>query len=101
MNILELVTFRLADGINEADFLEVNEHLNTWVKEQPGFAYRALAKAEDGSWTDSVYWSDLENAKAAQAAFGEQPELMPMMTMIAPDSVNVTHQTIHVKVAGN
>lgn len=100
MNILELVTFRLADGATESDFMAVNETLNTWVKEQPGFAYRALAKAEDGSWTDSVYWDTLENAKAAQEKFGQQAELLPMMELIAPDSVTVSHQHIVTKQPG-
>ncbi len=45
MAILELVTFKLAEGISEKEFLVENEKLNNWVKTQPGFEYRALAQA--------------------------------------------------------
>ena len=56
MAILELVTFKLAKGISDEAFLAENEHLNNWVKSQPGFEYRALAKTNVGSWTDTVFW---------------------------------------------
>ncbi|MGR6874724.1 hypothetical protein ACU6U9_21110 [Pseudomonas sp. HK3] len=95
MAILELVTFKLAQGITEQDFLVENEHLNTWVKTQPGFEYRALAKAEDGSWTDTVFWQDMASAKAAQENFGQIKSLEGMLKMLDMESVKVDHQQIH------
>ncbi len=95
MGILELVTFKLAEGISEQAFLAENEHLNQWVKKQPGFEYRALAQAEDGSWTDTVFWQDMEKAAAAQQSFGEEPSLQGMMKVIDMESVKVDHQQIH------
>lgn len=95
MAILELVTFKLAEGISDAEFLTENEHLNNWVKKQPGFEYRALAKAEDGNWTDTVFWKNMETASAAQQNFGEEPSLQGMMKVIDMESVKVDHQQIH------
>jgi hypothetical protein len=95
MAILELVTFKLAKGISDAEFLAENEYLNNWVKTQPGFEYRALAQTEDGSWTDTVFWQDMETASAAQQRFGEEPSLQGMMKVIDMESVKVDHQQIH------
>lgn len=95
MAILELVTFKLAKGITDEAFLAENEHLNNWVKSQPGFEYRALAKTNEGSWTDTVFWQDMKTASAAQQSFGEEPSLQGMMKVIDMGSVKVDHQQIH------
>lgn len=95
MAILELVTFKLAKGISDEAFLAENEHLNNWVKSQPGFEYRALAKTNVGSWTDTVFWQNMETATAAQQSFGEEPSLQGMMKVIDVESVKVDHQQIH------
>ena len=95
MAILELVTFKLAKGISDEAFLAENEHLNNWVKIQPGFEYRALAKTNVGSWTDTVFWQNIETATAAQQSFGEEPSLQGMMKVIDMESVKVDHQQIH------
>jgi hypothetical protein len=95
MAILELVTFKLAKGISDEAFLAENEHLNNWVKIQPGFEYRALAKTNVGSWTDTVFWQNMETATAAQQSFGEEPSLQGMMKVIDVESVKVDHQQIH------
>ena len=95
MAILELVTFKLAEGISDEAFLAENEHLNNWVKSQPGFEYRALAKTKEGSWTDTVFWQNMETASAAQQSFGEEPSLQGMMMVIDMESVKVDHQQIH------
>ncbi len=100
MSTLELVTFTLNDGVSDMDFEHANEALNEWVKKQPGFEYRALAKNENGIWTDTVFWADLEQAKAAQKAFGDEPALMPLMQMINGESVNVSHQPVLIQYAG-
>ena len=95
MAILELVTFKLAKGISEQAFLAENEHLNNWVKTEPGFEYRALSQAKDGTWTDTVFWQDMETASAAQQSFGEEASLQGMMKGIDMESVKVDHQQIH------
>jgi len=95
MAILELVTFKLAKGISDEVFLAENEHLNNWVKTQPGFEYRALAQTNDGRWTDTVFWQDMETASAAQQSFGDEPSLQGMMKVIDMDSIKVDHQQIH------
>lgn len=95
MAVLELVTFKLVEGASEQVFLSENENLNHWVKTQPGFEYRALAKAEDGHWTDTVFWQDMASAKAAQENFGQVESLEGMLKMLDMESVKVEHQKIH------
>lgn len=95
MAILELVTFQLAADVTDEAFLVENEHLNAWVKTQQGFEYRALAKADDGRWTDTVFWHDMASAKAAQESFGQVKSLEGMLKMLDMESVKVEHQQIH------
>jgi len=94
MAVLELVTFKLLEGTSEQAFLTENENLNHWVKSQPGFEYRALAKTDDGSWTDTVFWQDMASAKAAQENFTKQKSLEGMLKLLDMASVKVEHQNI-------
>ena len=95
MKILELVNVRLKPTISNTDFLAYSEQLNQWVKQQPGFEYRALTQAEDGSWNDVVFWQNMNSAKMAQQQIEQQPSLEAMMTAIDMNSLTVSHQTIH------
>lgn len=90
-NVVEHVQYRLQEGRSEPEFLRLNEKLNQWVMEQPGFLYRSLNKTEDGKWCDIVYWQNMAMAQAAAAAFPTIPACQAMMPFIAEESLSVTH----------
>lgn len=91
---LEQVTFRIQEGISDADFLTASENIGVWVKKQPGFSYRTLVRKSDGQWSDLVYWSSEEAAKSASEKFMQAEELKEFMTMIKPESVKMEHMSM-------
>jgi len=66
MAVIETNTFRLADGVDEATFLEFDERVRTgFLYHQPGMARATTARAENGEWIVVVLWASDEDADAA------------------------------------
>ncbi|MEA3076331.1 MAG: hypothetical protein QOF60_1239 [Actinomycetota bacterium] len=68
MAVMEIVTFRLSPGADEAGFLAADYRMQTeFVPHRPGFARRTTARADDGSWATVVLWSSAADAESAFA----------------------------------
>jgi len=66
MAVIETTTFRLADGVDEAAFLETDEQARTgFLYHQAGMLRATTAKADDGEWIVVVLWASYEDADAA------------------------------------
>jgi hypothetical protein len=64
--VIETTTFRLADGVGEAAFLEADEQARTgFLYHQPGIVRATTARADDGDWIVAVLWASYEDAEAA------------------------------------
>ena len=92
--ILELVTFRAAAGVAEAQVVEAAKGTTTWLKTQPGFISRQLSTTVEGEFIDSVIWSSLEDALAAAAAIESAEPAGAFMAAIDVATVNMRHATI-------
>ena len=92
--VIETVTFELAEGVSAEAFLSTNRALETFLDECPGFLARRLSKGEDGTWLDYVEWRDMETATAASEAFMQRDDLKPLLESIRPDSVKMTHRVL-------
>ncbi|WP_394246077.1 antibiotic biosynthesis monooxygenase family protein [Vibrio profundi] len=93
--VIELVSFKLVHGTTQKDFIEAAEKSQKFVSTLPGFLYRSLSHNEEqDSWTDTVYWRSMEDAKSAGEQFMSCADCQPLMAMITPDSVNMQHQQI-------
>ncbi len=69
MAVLELTTFRLADGVDEETFLAADERARTqFLYQQPGLARATTARGADGEWLVAVLWASVEDADAAVTA---------------------------------
>lgn len=90
-NIVELVSFKLADNVQEEDFLKAVGDTTKFLQSQPGFQRRSLSVNDDGVWTDHVEWASLQEAQAAAAIFPKQEHLMPFMMSIDPASMVMAH----------
>lgn len=90
MSVLERVRFQTLPNTDEAAFLKAVESTSAWAKKQPGFMYRTLVKDGD-HWEDLVYWDNAANAKAAGEAFMGASENADLASMIAPDTVVMSH----------
>jgi heme-degrading monooxygenase HmoA len=92
--IVELVLFRLAEGVTEADFLAAAQETDRWLQRQAGYLRRELSRDEAGQWADIVHWESLALAEAAAAGFMEEPAGQQMAALLAGDSVQIFHTEV-------
>jgi heme-degrading monooxygenase HmoA len=68
VSVVEVTTFRLAEGVTDASFLALDRRLQTeLVPNQPGFLRRTTARHGD-DWLVVTLWSSDEAAAAFQRA---------------------------------
>jgi len=73
--LIEINTFRLADGVSDDAFLAADEKVRTgFVYQQPGIVRATTSRAEDGEWAVILFWGSEEEAEAAAAKVGDSPE---------------------------
>jgi hypothetical protein len=66
MAVIETTTFRLADGVDDAAFLDADEQARTgFLYHQAGMLRATTARADDGAWITVVLWASYEDADAA------------------------------------
>ena len=73
MSIVEITTFRLAEGVTDDSFLALDRRIQTeLVPNQPGFARRTTARhGED--WLVVTLWASEADAAAYQRAVDGDP----------------------------
>jgi len=54
--LVELTTFRLADGVDEAAFLVADAERQAELNPEPGFVRRTTARGDDGGWLVLALW---------------------------------------------
>ena len=68
MAVIETTTFRLADDVDEAEFLKADERVRTgFLYWQPGLVRATTARGEGDEWIAIVLWRSGEDADAAAA----------------------------------
>lgn len=92
--VAEIVTFKLVDGVSDAQFVEISKASEDFVRSAPGFISRQLSKGDDGVWTDYVLWRDMESALTVGKAFPEQPFAAGLMGAITSGSEQIRHQFV-------
>ncbi|SLN34476.1 hypothetical protein TRL7639_01573 [Falsiruegeria litorea R37] len=93
--VAEIVTFTLAAGISDAEFVALSQASEAFVRATPGFLHRQLSKGMDGRWTDYVIWQDMETAQRVAASFPSQDFAPALMAAIAPGSAEMRHEEVH------
>jgi len=92
--VVEVVTFKLAKGVQDEDFLAASKAITTFAQKQKGFVSRRLSMAEDGTWMDHVEWETMEAAEAAQKAFPKEVSLAPVVAMIDVEDMMMSHHAL-------
>ena len=92
--VAEIVTFRLAAGVSDADFLAAARDVEGILSRAPGFRARNLSGTGDGTWTDHVVWESMAQATAAAESLMANPAAGPFLQAIDPDSIAMRHETI-------
>ncbi len=89
---LELVVYRLRDGVSRETFLDTNEAVSAWISRQPGFVSRDLVHDGDGDrWVDVVWWETMEHAHAASELAMTSESCAPMFALIDMESALMLH----------
>ncbi len=88
VKVIELVHFKLVQGITQADFLKFNHNFETCLQSQPGMLYRSLCISDDTqAYIDIVYWQSIEKANMAREAISKSKNCQPFINAIEITSV--------------
>jgi hypothetical protein len=72
--VIELTTFRLRPGVDEAALVAADAAVQTaFAYQQRGLRRRTTAKGADGEWLVSTLWDSVDDAKRAEAAAPQDP----------------------------
>ena len=89
---LELVVFKLNEGVSREQFLGTHDPVSAWVAQQPGFVSRDLAyDAEEDRWIDILWWNTMEDARAAAERALASESCAPMFGLIDMESTLMAH----------
>lgn len=70
----DIISYELADGIDEEHLLDVAGKINrNWMSALPGFIKWEIHRDKEGKYTDIVYWESLAHAKDAEQRMGNIP----------------------------
>ena len=90
--VLELVVFKLDDGVSREQFLRTNDGVSAWIAKQPGFISRELSyDAEGDRWVDVLWWESLAEAHAAAEKAMTSESCTPMFALIDMESTLMLH----------
>lgn len=92
--VLELVSFRLTQGADPADFVSHAMATEPLLRRQPGFVSRKLVQTPEGLWTDIVEWASLEAATAAAKVVLSDPSFAPFIAAIDMATVSMAHPAL-------
>ena len=87
--VIEILTFRLAGGVDVAAFTALDVRVQTEVAyQQPGMLRRTTGRNDEGRWLILQVWASSEAAAAGRVAFGRSAVWAALEAMIDADSVH-------------
>ena len=90
--VLELVVFKLNEGVSRDEFVATNDAVSSWISEQPGFLSRDLSyDAEGDRWIDVLWWETMKDAAAAAELALSSESCAPMFSLIDMTSMLMLH----------
>lgn len=92
--VLEIVSFSLLPGTDEAAFLKAAGESGPVLRSLPGFLSRRLAKTAEGGWIDVAEWTDMSSAARAAEIFHTLPAVQPFCAMIDMATARMAHHTV-------
>ena len=93
MSIVEITTFRLAEGVTDQSFLALDRRIQTeLVPNQTGFVRRTTARhGED--WLVVTLWASDADAAAYQRAVADHPVLVEFEHAVEAGTLHLTRYT--------
>ena len=89
VEVIEIMTFRLVDGADEAAFRDADDRVQVELAyRQPGFVRRTLGRRGD-RWLVLQIWTTPQAAEAGQAAFDASALGARFLSLVDADSIVV------------
>ena len=95
--VTEYVTFKTKEGVDEQTFTQAAFGTDAILNATEGFIHRYLARQEDGTWTEVVFWEDLDQAKEGLQQFLVHPDAATFLGHIEEGSVSIEYATLFKK----
>lgn len=95
--VAEIVTFRLIDNSDPAEFVAAANALGPFLHSTGALVHRTLSVDETGLWTDHILWTDQEAATVASNQMFERPESKPFLAMIAEDDMALRYAPVQMQ----
>jgi hypothetical protein len=93
MSVIETMTFRLARGVDEIDFLAADKRLQSdFAYQQPGLLRRTTARGRGertGEWLVVDLWRSDDDADACAARWEHDPLAQELMSFVDRGTVDV------------
>ena len=87
--MFEILTFRLASGVDVAAFTALDARVQTEVAyQQPGLLRRTTGRNDEGRWLILQVWASSEDAATGRVAFDRSAVGAALEAMIDADSVH-------------
>ncbi|MFC6840778.1 hypothetical protein [Xanthomonas theicola] len=84
---LEITTFRLQD-CTWRTFLRANAEVDAWLRRQPGFRWRRIARRRDGTVVDMLLWDSVAHGTAAARRLMRELRGAAIHALIDPNTVS-------------
>ncbi len=89
MSVVEVMTFRLRPGADEAEFLELDRQVQTeFIPNHSGFLRRTTARAADGTWAVVTLWVAEEDAERSTVLAVDDPVMGAFMACLEQTSLH-------------
>ena len=86
-NTVEIVSFRVKDGVSREDFLTQNKYVEeNLVSKMPGFVSRESIINEDGDVAIILHWENPESAQNSMDKFVGAPESQEFQKLLDMDT---------------
>ncbi|GAB5454744.1 MAG: hypothetical protein Hens2KO_09730 [Henriciella sp.] len=94
--VIEIATFRLADGVNPAQFAPLDAAVErNHVSQHPGFVSRETGYTDQGEWLVIVHWESIDAAEASMASFSSAPAAADFMASLDATSMSMIRYEIN------
>jgi hypothetical protein len=88
--VIEIFSFKLMAGADEAAFLAVDKRLQSeFAYQQPGLLRRTTARGRAGDWVVIDLWQSEADAERTSSVWGNDPVTAEFAGFVDPDTVEV------------
>lgn len=92
--VIKTYKFSLKPSVTDADFLDVNTKIQTFLSSLPGFQYRSVAKTKEGQWIDINYWENEAALEKVEQAFEAEETAKLFIDMVDLASMEATQASV-------